>query len=184
MIPPDLKSFHFSLVIEKVFINIFRNSWNLQPGWHTHTPPRISVMVVRLAEPLTNMRTSCGPRPGSVLCFRQRGLCGGGLCHAIRMCGSVLWVLRKRARSSALSAGLITAWKNWGQQERHAGILPRPGHCSLFTANNPSTRLVFRKVSWQAVRSESGPWMQVKAGITDHCPGLQLYCFGSLPQLF
>lgn len=104
---------------------------------HTHTHPQISVIVVRLAEHFTNMWTSCGPQPGSVLRFRQRGLCGEGLCHAIRMCGSVLWVLRKRARSAALSAGLITAWKNWGQQERHAGILPRPGHCSLFTANNP-----------------------------------------------
>lgn len=121
----------------KVFMDILINSHNLRPGRHTPAHPQISVIVVRLAESSTNMRTSCGPRPGSVLGFRQRGLCGGGLCHAIRMCGSVLWVLRKRARSSALSAGLITAWKNWGQQERHAGILPRPGHCSLFTASNP-----------------------------------------------
>lgn len=58
---------------------------------------QISLVGGGLAEPFTNMRTSCRPRPGSVLCFRQRGLCGGGLCHAIRMCGSVLWVLRKSA---------------------------------------------------------------------------------------
>lgn len=86
--------------------------------------------------------TSYQPQLGSVLC-------GGGLCHATRMCGSVLWVLRKSARSSTLSAGLITAWKHWGQQERHAGILPRSGHCSLFKVNNPRktlARLLAQKV--------------------------------------
>lgn len=57
-------------------------------GTRAHTP-QLSAGVGRLAESSTSMRTSWGPRPGSVLCVRQRGLCGGGLCHAIRMCGSV-----------------------------------------------------------------------------------------------
>lgn len=35
-----------------------------------------------------------------------------GPVSAITMYGSALCVLRKRARSAALSAGLITAWKN------------------------------------------------------------------------
>lgn len=137
--------------------SFFRNSWNPFKGWHTHSHRQISV-IVRLAERCANMWTSCGPGPGSVLCFRQRGLCGVGLCHAIRMCGSVLWVLRKRAWSAALSAGLITAWKNWGQQERQAGILPRPGHCSLLAANKTLKRALFTK----SVCSESCLCMKKK----------------------
>lgn len=69
-----------------------------------------TVAGVGLAACFPNMWSRSGP--GSALCLRQRGLCGKGPCHAIRMCGGVLWVLRKRARSAALSAGLITAWKN------------------------------------------------------------------------
>lgn len=117
-----------------VIKNIYRMNTLESRGARAH---QSTVAVVWLAECFTNMWSSCRSGPGSVLCLRQRGLCGKGPCHAIRMCGSVLWVLRKRARSAALSAGLITAWKNWGQQERHARILPRPGRRRPFTANNP-----------------------------------------------